>query len=221
MTSGSFHSIPTSSIVVHRESRQRRDISDVWDLVDSIRRLGLIHPIVVNRADNILVAGERRLEAVKKIGWTRITVQYTDEMSEYDLRSIELEENVKRKELPWQDECIAVMEYHKHRKDEDPEWSQEDTARAIGYKPQYVSHRLRVAKEIIEGNARITEAPRFSIAQGIVDRKYARLDEQALTQFKAVAAIPTSIEKPDAIIVADFQSLGADLHRASLQFHPL
>jgi len=59
---------------------------------------GLIHPIVVD-AKKRLVAGGRRLEAAKQLGWTEIEVRYLGDLSEYERRTIEIEENVRRKDL--------------------------------------------------------------------------------------------------------------------------
>src|SRR5438105_1061434 len=102
MTSGEFHSILTESIIVNRDERQRHELGRLEELADSIRRLGLIHPIVVSR-DLVLVAGERRLAACKILGWTSIAAQYTDELSEDELKAIELEENIKRLNISWQE----------------------------------------------------------------------------------------------------------------------
>jgi ParB-like chromosome segregation protein Spo0J len=68
MTSGSFTSLSISSIVVNRAERQRKELLTSDILADSIRRLGLIHPVVVRRDDCSLVAGERRLEACRSLG---------------------------------------------------------------------------------------------------------------------------------------------------------
>src|SRR5262249_20123630 len=55
--------------------RHRRDMGDIDGLAKSISELGLLHPIVVNE-DGLLIAGGRRLEAVKRLGWqdVRVTV---------------------------------------------------------------------------------------------------------------------------------------------------
>ena len=112
MTSGEFHSIPVENIRVDRDVRQRQKITGidgVDGLADSIRRLGLIHPIVVTR-DLILVSGERRLTAVKSLGWDRISCLYTDELDPLVRRLIELEENTKRLDITWQEQRAAVAE---------------------------------------------------------------------------------------------------------------
>jgi N6-adenosine-specific RNA methylase IME4 len=64
-------SMRVADIVVGR--RHRTDLGDIGGLAQSISTVGLLHPIVV-RADGTLIAGGRRLEAVKKLGWERIPV---------------------------------------------------------------------------------------------------------------------------------------------------
>lgn len=54
-------------------SRFRKEVGDLSSLVESIREVGLLHPIVVNEKRE-LIAGVRRLEACKKIGWTEVPV---------------------------------------------------------------------------------------------------------------------------------------------------
>jgi hypothetical protein len=75
--------------------RHRRDMGDIGGLAKSISELGLLHPIVINR-DSTLIAGERRLEACKKLGWkdVRVTVVDMDEI----VRG-ELAENAIRKDF--------------------------------------------------------------------------------------------------------------------------
>src|SRR5262245_21550047 len=51
--------------------RHRKDMGDIAELVRSIQALDLLHPIVIT-PDHQLIAGQRRLEAVKELGWTEI-----------------------------------------------------------------------------------------------------------------------------------------------------
>jgi ParB/RepB/Spo0J family partition protein len=96
MTSGEFHSIEIYSISVNRGERQRQQLKEgqLEELADSIEALGLIHPIVVTRELG-LVSGERRLEACRRLGWTHISAQYTDELDPKRLQLLEFEENFK------------------------------------------------------------------------------------------------------------------------------
>ncbi len=201
MTSGQFHSVEIASISTNREERQRRDLDDIDSLADSIRRLGLIHPICITRT-NELVAGERRITACRSLGWTHIPCHYTDELDPATLRSIELEENVKRKNLSWEDECRAIYEFDALRKAEDPEWSTKDTGAALGVTEKSVGEKMIVARELIKGNTKIIGAPKFSTARGIVQRSAEReRDEQTQALRGGVVSRPV---EDSPIICADF-----------------
>jgi ParB/RepB/Spo0J family partition protein len=57
--------------------RHRKDLGDIPSLAATIGELGLLHPIVV-RPDGTLIAGERRLEACKLLGWQHVPVTVVD-----------------------------------------------------------------------------------------------------------------------------------------------
>lgn len=57
--------------------RFRKDIGDLTSLIESISEIGLLHPVVVT-PDNKLIAGARRLQACKKLGWKKIPVRVVD-----------------------------------------------------------------------------------------------------------------------------------------------
>jgi ParB family chromosome partitioning protein len=61
--------VPIASITVG--PRIRKDIGDIDALAASIAELGLLHPIVIDKHHKLL-AGERRLRAAQKLGWTTI-----------------------------------------------------------------------------------------------------------------------------------------------------
>lgn len=193
MTSGTFEYLPLSSIRVDRASRQRREVGDVSELSDSIRRLGLIHPIVVDRG-HWLIAGERRLEAHRALGLDVIAVQWADEVDALTRKAIELEENVKRKDISWQEQSVTVKSYHDVMVAKEPDWTMKQTSDALGYSLQAVSELIGVGREIERGNTRVIEAPRFSTAKGIVVRERSRVAAEPL-------AAPTT---DDLIINTDF-----------------
>lgn len=62
-------------------SRFRKDLGDVDSLAASIRERGLLHPVVVT-SDGRLVAGERRLAAVKSLGWKEVPVRVVKGLDE-------------------------------------------------------------------------------------------------------------------------------------------
>lgn len=65
--------MPVGAVVVGRRVRQNPQ-EYLLPLRESIRKVGLLNPVVVN-GRNELVAGFRRLEAVKALGWTDIPVR--------------------------------------------------------------------------------------------------------------------------------------------------
>lgn len=204
MTSGVFHHVPTSSITIDRDRRQRREVTNVEELAESIHRIGLINPIVVTR-ELVLVAGERRLTAIRALGWDSIPCQYTDELDEAELHAIELEENIKRIDLSWQDQIKALQDYHTLRKAQDPGWTQSDTGKALGIKQHTVSEQLSVAKEM--HNPRVAEAPKYSVAKGIVSRDNERKSDAAVLKFKEAISAPADAPKavePDRILNVSF-----------------
>lgn len=78
--------------------RVRKDLGNLEDLKNSLRRYGLLNPITLNGKYE-LVAGERRLEAAKAIGWTSINANIIDNLSELSQLEMEIEENNQRKEF--------------------------------------------------------------------------------------------------------------------------
>lgn len=203
MLSGQFHSVAIDQILVDPD-RQRSDLDDIPDLADSIRRRGgLIHPIVIDR-DHRLVAGGRRLAACRSLGHTHIIAQYVDELDPLELHLIELEENIKRKQLPWQDECRAVAKFHEIKRKQHTDWSLADTAKAIGLSIGPTQERVSVAAEMAAGNERVLAAPKFSTAKGIVQRANERREAAALDNIDAIEAMPRPEPEAIPILTADF-----------------
>jgi ParB/RepB/Spo0J family partition protein len=169
MTSGEFSSFPVTSVWVDRDKRQRRELRNISDLASSIQRLGLMHPPILERSGE-LRTGERRFEAIKLLGWTHLPVQFTDELDQAQLQLLELEENLQRENITWEEECRAVLAYHSIRLANDAGWTKVGTADAIGRSPQWVSDHLGVAQEQHKGNAKLSEVKKYSTARNVVSR---------------------------------------------------
>lgn len=197
MTSGEFRSVPIDSIFVDRDKRQRREITNVEELADSIRRNGLINPPTITR-EGELIAGERRWTACRSLGWTHIPIQYIDDLNEYERQAIELEENIKRTDLTWQEECGAILRYYELRKGE-PGWNLETTASALGVSFGKVQSAVQIAREIESGNERVIAAPKLSVARGIVERTLARRKESTAAKIDA----EIGGDEPDAPVEED------------------
>lgn len=173
MTSGTFDLLPVASIVVDRENRQRRELTGIEELADSIKRNGLINPIVVTR-DLLLVAGERRLTAHKQLGFATIACQYAEDLDEKELQIIELEENIRRVDLSWQDMVRSVAKFDALKREENPEWTTENTADELNMSRSNVQRYDMVNKFLDEGVKEVVEADRLSKAVNFAQRAMER-----------------------------------------------
>lgn len=126
--------IPLTQILI--EDRQRLDLGDVDSLARSLTRYGQIQPIVLRQSDNRLVAGGRRCAAASKLGWPDIDFVYREDLSDSTLGELELEENIRRKQISWQEQCLAIRQIHTKKSKESAleskSWGHRETAEMLG-----------------------------------------------------------------------------------------
>src|SRR5262245_20391959 len=111
MLTDTYERVSCQRIRVDRAKRQRTELNLDPGLRESIRMRGGYNPIIITR-DLWLVAGERRLATSIELGLPDIPVRFTDDLSEDEYRVIELEENMKRSDLIWQDRVKAIAQIH-------------------------------------------------------------------------------------------------------------
>ena len=138
------------------DSRIRSDYGDINGLSVSIEKFGLLHPICIDK-DNNLIAGERRLRAHEKLGREEIEVKYLEDLTDVQKKEIELEENIQRKELDWQEQVLAKLQLHELRQElygnrtghtGGEGWGVSDTAVALDQSAGTVSMDLQLARAI-------------------------------------------------------------------------
>jgi DNA modification methylase len=138
--------IPIDEIHISEE-RQRRVFNpdSLGKLAESISSKGLFHAPVVQNGTPTLVAGERRLKAIKLMYTMGQTFTYNgspvpkgsvpiirlEELSEDDLYEAELEENIRRDNLTPQEEMQAVAKLHHFRKKQNPYHTAQETAAEV------------------------------------------------------------------------------------------
>jgi ParB family chromosome partitioning protein len=109
MTTCNTTTFPTEAAVadIRVGDRHRKDLGDLVPLIKSIRDLGLLHPLVVT-PDMQLVAGRRRLEAVRELGCATVPVHVVERIDDAlaALRA-ESEENTCRKDFS-PSEAVAI-----------------------------------------------------------------------------------------------------------------
>lgn len=80
------------------KKRVRKDIGNLDSLISSIKKNGLINPIIIN-SNYELLAGYRRFMSVKKLKWKTIEVKVINASDKLSKLNIELEENITRKDF--------------------------------------------------------------------------------------------------------------------------
>lgn len=79
--------------------RHRQDLGDLKSLADSIADVDLLNPITIT-ADSRLIAGQRRLEACRLLGWGSVPVRIAANLDEAAaLLRAERDENTERKDM--------------------------------------------------------------------------------------------------------------------------
>jgi len=129
---------PNKIIVKEGLPRYRKDLGALHSLAESIARIGQIQPIVITR-DQELVAGGRRLAACTDLK-IKINCIYKDDLSDIDLRILEIEENLHRKDFSPGEKCLAVRDLHAMKQESLGKahsgqlggWTLEDTAKLLG-----------------------------------------------------------------------------------------
>jgi ParB family chromosome partitioning protein len=88
--------VPLDSIVIRK--RIRKELGDISGLTESLRIHGQLTPIIINRKHE-LIAGFRRLQAAKRLGWKSIEAVMIDRPTEQQKLTVEIEENIQRLDL--------------------------------------------------------------------------------------------------------------------------
>jgi ParB/RepB/Spo0J family partition protein len=171
--SDTYVRLPVDLIYVKRDERQRREI-ETEDLQKSIKQVGLINPIIVREEGGrfLLIAGERRWMAYKALGLDDIPARFAHQLSPIESAIIELEENIKRKDLPWQDLVRAVAKLHDLHVSLDSTWTQIKTAEALSLVKGTISVYLKV--NIYLDDPRIAECSTVRQAYEVIDRRESR-----------------------------------------------
>ena len=176
--------IDPKTIQIDRDARQRRQVV-TKNLVESIRARGILNPLIIEVRSGAesdgglyyrLVAGERRLAAALELGLGLVPCRNWAELDPIESQIVELEENIKRQDLPWQDIVRTVERLHGLFEGKAAEagggQTIEATADAIGLSKGIVSLYLRVAKAL--GEERIAQASTVREAYNFLVRRDAR-----------------------------------------------
>ena len=158
---------PTKIKVADGLDRFRQDMGDVEELSKSIKRTRQILPIVINRQFE-LIDGGRRLAACIIAG-VQVKAVFEDVADPREMRELELEANLHRKDYTPAEYALAVEALHNFKKEQhgtpipgtEGGHTLEDTAKLIGKTKGSVINQLQMA-EMVKAFPQLKDAKKAS-----------------------------------------------------------
>jgi len=219
-----FAVINVENIIVDEE-RQRKYFPDAekQELIDSIQSdIGLMTPILVrprNDGKYLLVAGERRLRAVREIekdytfgdlnipaGNIPAVIKYFD--NQITVREAELHENLVRLNLTWQEQAEAISKLHEFKSEQNAKHNVGMTAMLVedaeveGDYATPATYRQVQASLLVSNyltNPEVAKAKSLGKASKIVTRLLEEQQLQRLREIKEKIAQETPQEEEDNV----------------------
>lgn len=172
------HEIPIAAIVPNRlQPRRSFNPAELAELESSLKANGLLQPVAVRpQGDGTyeLIAGERRLRAATRLGWTQIPALVRP-LEDRDMLVLALVENLQRADLNALDEALGYQ-----RLMQEFSLTQQQVADAVGKDRSTIANLLRV----------------LTLPEGI--RKLIRDDAISLGHARALLGMPDERAMLDA-----------------------
>ena len=136
--------VPVALIIPNpNQPRQTFDDDSIAELAASISQVGLIQPLVVRRVGETyeLIAGERRLRAVKSLGMEKVQCIVDGELSDDDSALMAIVENLQREDLHFFEEAESYAALL-----EKLNITQDELALRIGKSQSFIANKLRMLR---------------------------------------------------------------------------
>lgn len=208
-------------------NRRRKDLGDLQSLAENIKLNGQIQSGVVrkateaDRADGVdpgvtpfvLVAGGRRYAACMIAGIETYRADDWGELPPLQQKVLELEENLNRKNLNWDEEVLLKEEIHNLKialaSAAGQVWTQGDTAKELYETQANTSRDLKLAQEL-RSNPELRKAPSKFAAVRMVE-----YDKKIAERTARVDATPLMHVK-DRLVTADMRDFVRSLPENSV-----
>jgi ParB family chromosome partitioning protein len=205
--SGALRELPLNHVMPNPyQPRTQVDEAALVELTSSIEASGLLQPVVVRPRNGKyeLIAGERRLRAVQRLGWTKIPAVVRD-VDDPTLLTLALIENLQRDGLTAIDEAAGYQ-----RLGDEFKLPQTEIARRVGRNRSTIANLLRLLKlpdevktlvherKLSEGHARAllsvsNESELIPLANQAVEHGWSVRDLEARARGEAPASSPTTV----------------------------
>lgn len=162
---------------------EKKAATEFLSLKASMAANGLLQPIGIDK-DNNLLFGFRRLTAAKELKWDTIPaiVDPDRTLTAIERETIELDENIQRMDLSWQEKERAIARLNDLKRKIDPTWTQRKTAVITGVTQSMVSDAEMLSKMMIafpEIAKAATKNKALSMAKNVAKKTLRRVEIQA------------------------------------------
>lgn len=189
--------------LLNDSNRIREDYSHVNELAESIRTRGLIQPIVIT-ADYVVIDGGSRLRAVRDVlKLPDVDVVFMETMDEADLRVLEVEANIRRRDFSWTERVLAVVRVHELQVARSvltgtDRWTQKQTGELLGQSTGNVNNFITLASYIRRKDQEILKCDGpTSALKLLVGRK----EREATQRLAALTFNPTATTSTDQLAI--------------------
>jgi hypothetical protein len=208
-----FEYLDIANIVVGEKHREI-DVDTVKSLEDSIRAIGLQHPITVRKVGDQyhLIAGRHRLEACRNLGRTGIDCTIAD-MTDNKARLWEISENLHRAELSVVDECNQIGEWVRLTSEQ----SKVTQVASPGGRQPIEAGKRKAARELGLSQAKVQRAVKIAgiTEEAKIAAQRAGLDKQAHLLEIAKAKPEEQVAKVDQLRDSYHRKKRRDRNRAA------
>lgn len=226
------------------ENRFRKEISEqeLTELSWSIQDIGLLH-LPILRDGKVLVSGERRYRAIKLLHEKKQKFKYLSNpiptgqlpyapfegLDDLEAKEVELQENLLRVDLPWQDSVRYTKELHELRVAADPTWTRERTRAEIApagttMRSETIRNRIALSENLHRPEVRAAKTEhaaiqvlRKSLGRELIDAQNKRQkkvkSKHTLIHGEAIVACAKLKTKFDVILTDPPFGIGADKHQ--------
>jgi len=209
-----------------RDNRVREVIGDLSELMKSMSEVGLLNPLTIDE-DYYVIEGTRRYYSASNLGWSKINCDRRIGLSEYQKITIEIDENLRRKNLNPAEEAKALAlkkraflkihpEYKRGGDRKSPKFKElkqnqsansafrfvQTQARQIGASERTVKTKTKIGEFILDEKLRDKTVDQFS------KRKLSQ--RKVIEEIKAIEQDNTSTQQPTRKIASKTQKLQKD-----------
>jgi len=93
-----FHAVQVPVSDIRIKKRIRKDVGDLDALMESLEAHGQVNPVLIT-ARYELIAGHRRLESARRLGWQSVDARIVNDADACLKLTLEIEENLHRLDL--------------------------------------------------------------------------------------------------------------------------